>query len=180
LNDGDDEMSKEMEKAIKDAINYESRVRNVYREAETQAADPVGKRVLKVLADEEQHHLDYLQHKLKEWHSTGKVTAGGLKTAVPSKEIIEKEMTKLKDKISGAVSPSDAELQMLKKALQVEIETSEFYKRMVRELPEEGQQFFAHFVEIEEGHRAIVQAEIDYLTGSGYWFDFREIDLESA
>lgn len=173
-------MSEEIEKAIKDAISFETKVRDVYKEAEGQASDPVGKRVLKVLVDEEQHHLDYLNHKLQELEKTGRVTDEGLKTVIPSKEKISLQVQKLREEIKGQVPPSDAELQMLKKALQVEIETSEFYKKMVRELPEEGQQFFAHFVEIEEGHRAIVQAEIDYLTGSGYWFDFREIDLESA
>ena len=49
---------------------------------------------------------------------------------------------------------------------------------MVRELPEEGKQLFAPFVEIEEGHLAIVRAEIDYLSKTGYWFDFKEFDME--
>lgn len=173
-------MSNNIEKAIKDAIEYESKVRNVYKEFEMQATDSVGKRVLKVLAEEEQHHLDYLENRLQEWQNTSKITPERLETVVPSKEIIESEVGKLKEKMQGPTRSSDAELQMLKKALQVEIETSEFYRRMVEELPEEGRQLFARFVEIEEGHRAIVQAEIDYLTGSGYWFDFREFRSEAG
>jgi hypothetical protein len=35
-------------------------------------------------------------------------------------------------------------------------------------------------VEIEAGHEAIVQAEIDALNGLGFWFDFTEFRLESA
>ena len=50
------------------------------------------------------------------------------------------------------------ELRMLTRALEVEVATSNFYKKMVRELPSEGQLLFAHFVEIEEGHLAIVRA----------------------
>ncbi|MFH1865645.1 MAG: hypothetical protein ABIK85_07155 [Candidatus Eisenbacteria bacterium] len=34
------------------------------------------------------------------------------------------------------------------------------------------------FLEIEEGHLALVQAQIDQATGSGYWFDVREFTLE--
>ena len=34
------------------------------------------------------------------------------------------------------------------------------------------------FMEIEEGHQAIVQAEIDALSGHGAWFDFTEIRFE--
>ena len=73
-----------------------------------------------------------------------------------------------------------AELQTLKKALDVELETSNFYKKMVKELPAEGQELFARFVEIEEGHLAIVQAELDYASGTGFWFDFMEFNLEGA
>jgi hypothetical protein len=33
-------------------------------------------------------------------------------------------------------------------------------------------------VEIEEGHQAIVQAEIDSVSGMGVWFDTMELSLE--
>ena len=66
----------------------------------------------------------------------------------------------------------------IKKALDAETETSSFYRRMVDELPEEGKVMFSRFLEIEEGHQAIVQAEIDALSGAGYWFDFPDISME--
>jgi hypothetical protein len=50
---------------------------------------------------------------------------------------------------------------------------------MVDELEGDGQRMFAHFVEIEKGHLDIVQAEIDAVTGIGYWYDFREFNLEA-
>jgi rubrerythrin len=53
------------------------------------------------------------------------------------------------------------ELDSLRQALAAEEETSTFYINMVRELPAEGQQLFSRFLEIEDGHAAIVQAEID-------------------
>ena len=39
---------------------------------------------------------------------------------------------------------------------------------------------FGRFLEIEQGHQAIVRAEIDALTGMGFWFDFQEFDLEAG
>jgi hypothetical protein len=51
---------------------------------------------------------------------------------------------------------------------------------VVGELQADERRLFARFVEIEEGHEAIVQAEIDALTGLGYWFDFQEFRLEGA
>jgi len=35
-------------------------------------------------------------------------------------------------------------------------------------------------VEIEDGHVAIVQAEMDSLTGNGWWFDTFEVQLEGG
>ena len=66
---------------------------------------------------------------------------------------------------------------MLRRALHMENEAGDFYKRMVEELPEEARPLFARFVEIEDGHNAIVQAELDYASGAGFMFDFRDFGM---
>jgi len=138
--------------------------------------DPVGKRIFRVLADEEQNHLNYLQSKLNEWKGTGKIVAERLDTTIPSEEAIGEGISSLEDRMAD--EDRGGELQMLSRAFEVEVKTSNFYKKMVTELTSEGQQLFARFVEIEEGHLAIVRAEIDYLSRTGYWFDFKEFDME--
>ena len=165
-----------IEEAIKTAIEFETQVRQVYRDAAEGASDPVGKRIFKVLAQEEQGHLEYLQGKLDEWKKSGTLTAERLDTVIPSRERISKGISTLEARRPG--DERGGELQMLSRALDVEAKTSDFYKRMVKQLPQEGKQLFAHFVEIEEGHLAIVRAEIDYLSKTGYWFDFKEFDME--
>ena len=165
-----------IEEAIKTAIEFETQVQQLYREAAEDASDPVGKRIFKVLAEEEQGHLEYLQNKLDEWKKSGTLTAEKLDTVIPSTERISKGIGTLEARRPG--DERGGELQMLSRALDVEVKTSDFYKRMAKELPEQGKQLFAHFVEIEEGHLAIVRAEIDYLSKTGYWFDFKEFDME--
>lgn len=170
-----------IEEAIKTAIQYETGVRDVYRDAMRSAGDDTAKKIYRALAREEQGHLDYLLEKQAELKTTGKVSAGVLKTVVPEPEKIARGLDELKTKVGGErvrAKPVDAD--MLGKALKVEEETSAFYKRMVDELPEEGQAFFQRFVEIEEGHVAIVRAELDAVQGTGYWYDFLEIDMEVA
>jgi len=164
-----------IEKAIQTAIQFENEVRDVYRSAAEEAADPVGKRIFTVLAGEEQGHVDYLQSRLEEWRKTGKVNPVALDTAIPSREVIAEAV----DSVSEGMSDVDhaAELAMLRKALEAERKTSSFYEKMVAELPVEGQKLFRRFVEIEEGHLVIVQAEIDSVTGNGAWFDVLEIRL---
>lgn len=168
-----------IEAAIGKALEFEARVKEVYASAVEQAHDPIGRRVFEVLADEEQGHIDYLEHRLGVLRETGKVLSGDLETALPSKVAIEAGVRKLEGHLA-TTKALESEAELLRKALRVEEETSAFYARMVKELPAEGRAFFAPFVTIEEGHVAIVQAELDAVTGLGFWFDYREFDLETG
>lgn len=167
----------EIEEAIKTAIEYEIKVLDVYTQALMTADSNIGKRVFKTLADEEQNHINYLKTRLEQWQKTGQVKVEKLNTIIPSKKVIDENIKKLKGHMRD--HNRGAELQMLWKALDVEIETSKFYKKMVGQIEDKYQGMFARFLEIEEGHLALVQAEIDAITGMGFWFDFREFDLEA-
>jgi len=168
-----------LDEAIKTAIEYEGKVHKTYLEAMEKATDEIGKRVFKVLCDEEKRHLEYLNERLNEWKNTGEITVAELGTSIPDKQAIKTGIDKLRQSVTTkAGAEYDTELEMLRRALQVEVETSEYYKRMVAEMDDVGQALFARFVEIEEGHQMIVQAEIDTVSGLGFWFDSREFSLE--
>lgn len=164
--------------AITTAIDFEGKVYRVYAGAVERSTDPTGRRVFQILADEEKQHLDYLGSRLREWNKTGRIQVEELATSIPPKELIVEKTRQLQEHVQQPAV--ETELEMLQQALAVETETSQFYERMVQELSDEGQQMFARFVEIEQGHRAIVQAEIDAITGTGHWFDIREFDLEAG
>ncbi len=168
-----------LEEAIRTALDYEGRVHKTYSEALESATDEVGRRVFQTLCDEEKGHIRYLRERLGEWTSTGAISVEELGTAVPSRDRIDAGVARLRQKVAGqARRVSGTEVELLQRALAVEVETSAFYKEMVRTLPGDGQRLFARFVEIEEGHQAIVQAELDCVSGLGYWFDTREFSLE--
>ena len=166
----------EMEKAIQTAIDYETIIRDIYRDAAKNVNDPEGKKFFKMMGDDEQYHLDYLMERLRLWRKSGKLSAEKLKSAVPSKEIIQKETEKIKANMSNKDLSSVKVI--LSRALQAEVNTSNFYEKMVNEMTDEGQKMFSRFLEIEENHIAAVQAEMDYITNTGYWFDFKEFDME--
>lgn len=166
-----------IEEAIRTGIEYELEVRHVYSEAAKKFKDPVARKIFTVLADEEDRHVMYLESRLEEWEKSGAVTAAALETAIPSKDAIDGALAKLTKRM--AEQDYGVELEMLKKALSLEIDATNFFKQMVAELKDEEQKLFARFVEIEQGHEAIVQAEIDALTGLGFWFDYAEFRLES-
>jgi rubrerythrin len=166
----------EMEQAIQTAIDYETKVRDIYRNAAQSVLDPEGRHFFKMLGDDEQHHLDYLQERLKSWRKSGKLSVEKLDSIVPPKEMVQKAS----EKIAAHISTEDLSSikVILGRALQAEVETSNFYEKMVKKMTREGQQMFARFLEIEENHIAAVQAELDYITHTGYWFNFKEFDME--
>ena len=170
-----------LEQAIKTALEFEGRVFQTYRAALDAATDDVARRVYRTLCDEEKYHITYLGERLDEWKKNGKITLAELKTAIPDRTVIEREVKNLHAKVSGSSDRKlDVEIETLNRALALEVETAGFYKEMVRTLDADGRRMFERFVAIEEGHQAIVQAEIDCLSGSGFWFDTFEVSLEGG
>ena len=165
-----------LEEAIKTAIEYEIRIRDIYLEATAAVNDEVGKRIFETLGNDEQHHIDYLQHKLEQFKKTGAIEPEKLASAVPDQESINKEADKVRS--LAAKDFLGIKQQMLSKALKMEIETSDFYQKMVNELPADARPMFGRFLEIENNHIKAVQFELDYMSKTGYWFDFKEFDME--
>ena len=167
-----------LEEAIKTALEYEHEVTDVYVEEADKLSSPVAKKIFADLGKEEQGHVDYLNHKLKEWEETGKVTVEKLDTIVPDKATIEAGVKNLKQNPEGQIL--DEEVNSFKKALEMEVKASNIFKELVEKLPEEDKPLFRRFMEIEEGHEAIIRAELDGARGLGYWFDFQEFSLEAG
>jgi len=165
--------------ALSISIDYEHKVRDHYTKGATLIQDPKGKKVFEILAREEQGHVDYLESRLKDWTMTGKIEPGELASALPGIEWIQEAQKRF----SGNPIQKDTsqeELDLLKVALDLERQTSSFYRELVSKLESRYRPLFERFLEIEEGHLAIVQAEIDAISQHGHWFDFREFSLESG
>ena len=166
-----------IEEAIRTAIEYETKILAVYVQAAGEVKDARGKKVLHMLADEEQGHVAYLKDKLSTWQDQGVLHFDTLPSRLPPVDSIRVEAGKVADKFSD--KPLVRERQILERARNAEIETSKFYEGLVEELSDDGQKMFARFLEIENEHLQLVQAELDFLTQSGFWFDFAEIDMEA-
>ncbi len=167
-----------LDNAIKTALEYEAGVYKIYSQAMDKITDPAAKRIFGVLCNEEMGHLKYLQERLEEWQKTGKVVAKKLGTSIPARAAIDNSLNDLRRTVKPKKTKQILELELLKKALDAEIKASNFYKEMVAKLDGEGQELFKRFVEIEEGHEAIVRAEIDSVGNWGFWFDTPEFNLE--
>ena len=167
-----------LEEAITSALEYETRIRDLYREAAAESADPAARRVFGTLGDDEQRHVAYLRRRLREWRQSAAITLEALESVLPPVTAIRKAA----GNVAATLAEPDRsdEKQMLAKALRVEKETSAFYAHLVDQLPGPGREMFARFLEIENSHIDAVQFELDYISGTGYWFDFKEFDMEDG
>lgn len=171
-----------LEEAIKTAIVYETRIHDLYQKAATTISDPKGQRVLRALGTDELHHLTYLTGRLEHWQETGELLVENLESTLPPLDKIDRidAIDRDVENLEAGLSPDDRgdEKLLLSRALAIEIETSDFYRKMVDELSDAAREMFARFLELEKEHIAVVQAELDHLSKSGYWFGFKEFDME--
>ena len=167
----------QLEAAITSALEFEHRIRDLYVEAVAGTDDPAGKKIFQTLADDEQRHVDYLQSRLDEWQQRGRITLETLASIVPDKTAIQKEAAALQSKMSEETR--GLKQQMLSRALEMEIETSRFYRQLVDQVSDDHRPMFARFLEIEDNHVEAVQFELDHLGNTGFWYGFEEFDMES-
>ena len=162
--------------ALQTAMEIEAKIRDIYSEALDRCTDDAGRRFFSMMRDDEQYHHDYLGKRLQELNSSGSIQYLDIKMNIPTSQQIQ---DCLKD-VRHAIMVEDRGMiqQMLSNALATEVVTSQFYEKMVSNSDGQSKKMFARFLEIENGHIAAVQAELDYVTHSGYWFDFKEFDME--
>ena len=157
--------------AIVTAIKFESRVHAVYAEAAAAAGDAEARRAFSILRDEEMAHIRYLRRCLEEWRSTGMINEEELPNQLGSRAAIEAGVARVRDTVRGGSGIDDGggELESLHTALAAERETENFSRQMVDRLDGDGRRLFRRFVEIEEGHVAVVRAQIELVSLTGTW-----------
>ncbi len=165
-----------LDQAILTAIEYETRIRDHYLNSAERIRNRAGRRVFELLASEEQGHIDYLLARLGQWRRDGTVGLFSLTSALPNTAELKNALKAVEQLEPREIL--DDERQVLDVALNLEKETSDYYRRLVGQVDGPAREMFNRFLEIEDGHVAIVQAEIDYLSDNGFWFDFTEFNMD--
>jgi rubrerythrin len=165
-----------IEKAIREAMRLETKIRDLYIEAYDNCDDPIGKQFFATLRDDEQYHYDFLTSRLEELQTAGQFKAPDLEEV----EFQFEETDRLMNRAKQVMAEDDRKLrtQMLSKALKVEKDTSGFYEKMVNLFSDDAQKLFKRFMQIENNHIEAVQIELDYVMKTGYWFGLKEFDME--
>ena len=127
------------------------------------------------LAMDEFEHLKILEEELVHFKKEAKLK----RIRLPKTEI-EKTTANLKPILPQEKKEADInELNALQVALNLEKRAIDFYGEQEKKSKDEiAQKMWKRLREIEESHYQLIQAEIDTLTKTGFWFDFREFSLE--
>lgn len=159
------------------ALDYEKKIRDLYRSAALQVDDERGKSIFRALADDEQSHVDFLNYSLEQLRANKSIDPERLQTAIPERGLVETNIKKLEAEIPEQML-GDIKI-VLDSALKLEKETSNFYRDARDNTEGPIREIFNKFFEIEEGHVDVVQIELDHAMHNGMWFNFMEIDLEA-
>ena len=136
--------------ALETAIKYETKIRDIYRDATGMSVDDKTKRLLELLAKQEQLHLTHLRNSYARLNETGKLDnfesdqEGWANLTSPS-------LDSAKHKIEDSADRKKL-YEILKTLLEAEQETFRFYAGLRDSLPEKQARYFNRFVENEKSH----------------------------
>lgn len=161
---------------FKKALVFEEKIRDLYLSAIDIVDDERGKRIFKTLADEEQSHVDFLEHGVETLKNKGSISLKAFKTTIPDTEDLLRNIESMKitipEQMLGDVK------SVLSSALKLEIETTEYYQRAFDSAEGDIKEVLERFVIIEQRHTDVVRFELDYASGNGFWLGFPEISME--
>jgi len=161
--------------ALKLAIERERGANKVYRQVADMTEDLNGKRAFKWLAKEELRHLAKLRQQLKSvldnnrWLEWKRMTTPVKRTEFPSPS-----------EVSGTVKVSAGEHDALRKAIESEREAIAFYHEAEDSTPDlHGKAMFKALAREEEGHLALLEEELDWITRYRKYFTLHRFTLRT-
>ncbi len=157
------------------AVEAEKQSIGRYLELAWQTIDTAGRQMFIRLATDEYHHMRLLE-RLGPELCAGAACAPA---AVPG-SAIERLVPRLSDRtirIQGKAGQN--QLSALEAALASENSARDFYHQQAASGPEPTRALFERLADIEQAHADLLQAEIDNITETGFWFSTPEFTLES-
>lgn len=165
-----------IEEAFGEALKYETAIRDQYIEAAGGAIIAEARALYETLARDEGYHVAYLEQQRAAWKRSGKADDAEPQRALPLAGDVSAAIARTRSSFSAI--PEGGQAGALQNALHAEESTSAFYRSLAGQFPPDIAAVFSRLLEIEDGHTAIVRAELDLVSGTGHWFDVRVFDME--
>ncbi len=168
------EMSPAVAEAIKMAIELEKDGYRFFKDAAAKTENSLGKKMFESLAADETNHLETFQRMFET--IAGKETWGSIRDSIsPAGKVPVFEDVSKKSPAKGTTS----EIEALQLAMDVEKRAIEFFDKAAREADDPlAKEIFQKVREQEEYHYGLIEAQRDYVTKSGFWFDIAEFRMD--
>lgn len=160
--------------AIKMAIQLEKDGQRFYEEAAQKTENELGRKMFESLPKDEIGHL----HTFQKMFNTITGTEGWRELAKGSPNVGKVPVFEGREEKKPEVNQSD--LDALRLGIESERKGIELYKKAAEEAKDPmAKKIFTKIREEEEYHYDLLQAQYDYLTGSGFWFDVAEFRMDA-
>lgn len=159
----------ELIEIIRRAIQTEKDGNRFYSRVAEASRDAKAKKMFEQLARDELYHVQVigdLYHDL---------LPGAPEDPVKGYPIFEKQ----KKESGGKLPDLGNEYEVLQKAIGDEIEARDFYRKTAESFgQDQAKEVFLDLMEMEQGHIRLLQAELDFLEKTGFYFDHMEFTVE--
>jgi len=167
---------KEHIEILRNAIIMEVEGEKFFSKAALRMKHPQAKEMFVSLATQERRHVKVLEEELHRLErGDGWISPSSVKGSVAPDDSIFREA----EAARGPLDPKAGELAVLKFGMDVERKSIEYYRRVGAEIKNsKAREVFNWLVGEEAGHLAILNAEYDLRSKSGFYFDVPEFSLE--
>jgi rubrerythrin len=158
----------ELGRIIQRAIQTERDGNRFYMKAADATQDPKAKGMFQQLAKDEVYHISVLEDLYSD-----------LLEKVPQKRAEGFPIFAGRKKIEEGGFDYSNDYEVLQKALTDEKEARDFYRTTAEQVESaQARDLFYDLVEMEDSHVRLIQAEIDFLEKTGFYFDHMEFNVE--
>jgi rubrerythrin len=169
------EITSQVVEAIKTAIQLEKDGQAFFEKAAAETKNELGKRMFRKLATDEVRHLQTFK-KMFATLTDPETWKLLLKEGRPRERMpyFDEKAQKRSQAEKGA-----GEVNALQQALEVERKAIDFFRNIAQQGSNpEVSRIFTLIAKEEELHYDLIQAQIDSLTHSGFWFDIGEMKMD--
>ncbi len=162
---------------LKKAVQLEKNGLKNYLKYARQTADPYGKNMFILLANDEFDHMTLLENLVAKMDQ--QLPLNDVKLDLSA---IEKVVPKLREKdVLTKGTEGQDQLSALRTAANLERDSIHLYENIRDQADDpEVKRIAQRLVEMEESHYELIQAEIDSILGTGFWFGYKEFDLNAG
>ena len=159
--------------SVKFAMDNEQREKDYYLKEAARSQNPVVKRLLETLAEEEEDHKRWIDKLHKKLLSSGKWPED---VDLDKKDSnVAAELKKLDYRAEATKAHDDNDLEALKAAVQFEKDAADFYADLVKQCDNQKEKdFFTFLAKIEHEHQLSIEDSLSYLQDPEAWFDASE------